>query len=1024
MKQMLTLCAMLMTALAVSASSLYNVPAFRVQPDGDTLRCLLSGDEYYQRLHDTAGYTIVLNPQSGWWVYADTMHTAGNRWSLVPTDYVAGRVDPRSIRGLSPNLGIDRETWMERQRLFDGTGPKGVNTAKTSGANHGTMNNLVVFIRFSDQNEITTQLSVIDSLLNDSSANATSMYSYFKAVSYNKLKITSHIFPTPLGDSVVSYQDIYPRSYYLPDYGNNTGGYQTEDERRSREKALVERALTFVNTHSTVPASLDLDMDNDGNVDNVCFIVEGAAYNGLLWPHMSTLSDRYVYMGGKRVFNYTFQLGQSSGYLVPGVLCHEMFHTLGAPDLYKETGTQMSIGPWDLMSNNSLVHMGAYMKWRYGNWLDSIPTITRPGRYSLHPLGDTSSDNCCYKIATPHPNQWYVLEYRDSSKRFENTLPGTGLLIYRIDDRYRGNYSTLQPDEVYLFRHSSSTMAQDLAALRNAHFSGSTPRTAFTPETDPFPFLTDSTPDLSFAIIDISVPDSIISFTYAPICLAPTDLTASGITDTSATLEWQASADSVLLQWHAVGEATVYTVVTGGHSYRIDTLSPDTEYEWRVKSICFAGDSSEFTPWSSFATTQCLQHEVTIAGGNTNSHALPFNTWYKYSWTQMIFTASELGDAKEITALAFYYLDSNPLTYKDSCVIYIGHTADSAISTYSSSPQFLPASTMHIVYEGPISCTFGWNTIEFDRPFYYNGTDNLVVAIDDNSAAGYFPLYFRCTQTPGRYSSVTCFSDDVNPDPAGNNFPYYPNREYYQYRADIRFTGCNLEAMPTFEVSVASSDSLMGSATGGGTYDVYTPVTVTATPTPNHRFLYWLSGGDTVTANPYTFVLYTDSALVAHFAAENHYIHVASSDTAIGRASIVCSDGTWCSQDSLPHGTLVQLHAEARSDVEGVLCRFLQWSDGISEAERTLTLTQDTLLMAIFESNPLGISSADGQSRVTVSAGCIEIANATGEEVALYDAIGRCHWREKANGQVLIHNVRPGVYVLRLGGTTHKVVVR
>ena len=727
-------------------------------------------------------------------------------------------------------------------------------TPMTAIAQQGTMNNIVIFIRFSDDtSEIGTPFSTIDNMLNDSSATSTSMYSYFKQVSYNKLTVISHFFPAPSGNTVISYQDIYPHTYYEP-YNSTIApnGYQTSTERWSREYGLMERAVNWVNANSPVPSTLNLDMDNDGNVDNVVFIVKGGLLrdlNGgtfdLFWPHKSSIDDRMVYMRGKRVYNYNVMFeGSGSMYFNTKVFCHEFFHTLGAPDL--ENASSNSTVPyvawWDLMGNGS-GHMSAYMKWKYGHWIDSIPTITQPGTYTLHSLGDDSCYNNCYKIASQDPHQWYVLEYRDSTERFETNIHGKGLLIYRIDDRYTGNAG--RGVEVYLFRPNASD-ANTVGTIMEAWFSGDTPRSSFTSQTNPHPWLTGGIPDTSFAIVDISVPDSTISFTYLPVCITPHGLTVSGITDTSALLSWETPSDSVILQWHAIGSSDLNSVALSDQSLLLDTLSPSTGYEWRVKSICGAGDSSWFTHWDTFFTTQCLLHETTIGNGGTSSNSFPFNTWYKYSYTQMLYTAAEIGEARQITTLAFNYYYGNPLVNKDSCVIYLGTTTDTAFIDHMDS--FKPFNLLHKVYEGPIDCVYGWNNIELDRPFYYNGTETLIVAIDDNSGTENFYYFrFKCSNTPGRYTSVTCFDDNINFDPAGNFFPYM---QAFQTRADIRFIGCSLSEMPRFDVTVSSGDSLQGSVTGGGTYDAYSLATVTAIPEPNYHFVYWLSGGDTITATP------------------------------------------------------------------------------------------------------------------------------------------------------------------------------
>ncbi len=70
------------------------------------------------------------------------------------------------------------------------------------------------------------------------------------------------------------------------------------------------------------------------------------------------------------------------------IICHEMFHALGAPDLYHYYDNQeiSPVGPWDLMESG-FGHMGAHMKWKYagGEWVTSIPEITTSGNYSLNP---------------------------------------------------------------------------------------------------------------------------------------------------------------------------------------------------------------------------------------------------------------------------------------------------------------------------------------------------------------------------------------------------------------------------------------------------------------------------------------------------------------------------------------------------------------------------------------------------------------------------------------------------------------
>jgi hypothetical protein len=58
----------LLAALSAPAWAVYleNVPTTLTQPDGRTVACLIDGDEFFHRVHDAAGYTIIPDPASGW----------------------------------------------------------------------------------------------------------------------------------------------------------------------------------------------------------------------------------------------------------------------------------------------------------------------------------------------------------------------------------------------------------------------------------------------------------------------------------------------------------------------------------------------------------------------------------------------------------------------------------------------------------------------------------------------------------------------------------------------------------------------------------------------------------------------------------------------------------------------------------------------------------------------------------------------------------------------------------------------
>ncbi len=114
------------------------------------------------------------------------------------------------------------------------------------------------------------------------------------------------------------------------------------------------------------------------------------------------------------------------------------------------------LGIWDLMSDNQLVaqNMTAYTKYRYCKWIDEIPEISKAGTCTLYPVGGSSKENIAYKIKPVGSDEYFVVEYR-KQEGFDKSLPGSGLLIYRINPAYTGgnvNYNgTTRLDEQYIF---------------------------------------------------------------------------------------------------------------------------------------------------------------------------------------------------------------------------------------------------------------------------------------------------------------------------------------------------------------------------------------------------------------------------------------------------------------------------------------------------------------------------------------------------------------------------------------------
>jgi len=446
------------------------VPIQLTQPDGTILNVFASGDEYYNWVHDKDNFTILPHPATGYYVYATIQ-----QGKLIHTEYVVGKTDPAKIgltAGVNVRPEVDRNAHLTK--LF-------ADDLSAHSAVAGSRYNIVIFIRFKNEPEFTDAQSVYAQMMN--SETDPSMKNYYRETSNNQLEVTSTIYPQ--GSSIISYQDSEERNYYLKyDAHTNPTGYQSS-QRSSRENALLRRALTFATPH--IPANADLDGNSDGNIDNVVFIVYGSAagWSDLLWPHMSAFGGTAYTVHNKKVSAYNFQLQKSIGW---SVLNHEMGHSLGMPDLYRyNDNTITPVGSWDLMATNR-VHMNGYAKWRYLKWIPNIPEITADGKYWLNK--SSSSTNNIYKIRSPRSEkEFFVLEYRVKNGPYEGYLPGTGLIVYRVNERVNGNANG-PPDGLYIYRPDGTLVKNgDLSA---AHMGSNYGRTEISDATNPSSFLSDN----------------------------------------------------------------------------------------------------------------------------------------------------------------------------------------------------------------------------------------------------------------------------------------------------------------------------------------------------------------------------------------------------------------------------------------------------------------------------------------------------------------------------------------------------
>ena len=477
------------------------------QPDGSQLTLYASGDEFYHWVHDKDGYTV-LQGEDGYCYYAEK----NDMGELVPSPFLVGKTSIVDTK-LKPWLKISKEKYdVRRERLQPLSRTRGMFQPQYA-SHKKPLNNIVIFISFQDAITFSKKRSVYDSRFNSTTSSTGSLKDYYLEVSYDNLTIQSHFFPhADLEANDVGYVDFHNRGFYRAyNETTNPDGYKTSEESTMREHNLVQNAVDAMRSIIEQEFTPDeIDNDNDGYVDNICFVVQGNSdgWSDLLWAHRWSLYTKECYIHGKRVMDYVFQ---PENQVTVNTLCHEMFHALGAPDLYhysEESKSLDPVGAWDLM-NSGWCHMGAYMKWMYAgkSWITEIPEITTTGRYSLVPLSQ-GPDNSCYKINSSNANEYYVLEYRKKEGKYEKNIPRSGLLIYRINTTVSDGNRNGPPDEVYIYRPYGSLVENGF--LDEAAYQTNA-GAVMTDKTYPKPFLSDDS-DGGLRITNLVIENDKLSF--------------------------------------------------------------------------------------------------------------------------------------------------------------------------------------------------------------------------------------------------------------------------------------------------------------------------------------------------------------------------------------------------------------------------------------------------------------------------------------------------------------------------------
>lgn len=219
---------------------------------------------------------------------------------------------------------------------------------------------------------------------------------------------------------------------------------------------------------------------------------------------------------------------------------------------------------------------------------------------------------------------------------------------------------------------------------------------------------------------------------------------------------------------------------------------------------------------------------VVIGNGSYGGLVSQYDPGSKNSMTQSIYSASEIAHQGKITKIAYKVKSSNQTLATNSVKIYM---ATKESGSFVDKNDYMPISEMTLVYSGSPTLgrttdTDGWEELTLIRPFDYDLTKNLVVAVYKKSSSTNISLSYYCDSSCESLRGYSSGSTDT--ELSISSFYKWGNRAQVRFKITTEnFVSNGIE----YEIGASSVSVVKGPESGivsipatvtynGNTYDV------------------------------------------------------------------------------------------------------------------------------------------------------------------------------------------------------------
>lgn len=487
------------------------------QPDGSYVTICLHGDEFLHFNTTDDGYSVVKDSR-GYYVYATL-----EQGQLVPTRHIAHETEARTAEEKAYLQGVQKfmapkMTSSAASKKQKENEDRAKTLAKAQQYDYSNFKGLIILVQYNDQGFSRSDYSeIINDMVNKENYTGFDNIQYTGSVRDYFYDNSNNIF-SPQFDIVGPVQ-VNRSKYYARGTDNS-----------------VQLIYDVVNAADPYVDFSQYDRDGDGEVDMIYFIFAGAGSNvggndsRLIWPHAYRVYNPNNYWtpvtkDGVRLGAYacsTELYGYESWKTLDGIgtIVHEFSHVLGLPDLYDTDyegsgGESKDPGDWSIMAggsynNNARTPSGYSIYERYALGFATPEIINSEGTKTLNTIGN---ENKGYRIDTQVNNEFFLLENRQKTDKWDAYLPGHGMLVMRVDSTnaniWNSNQVNCNPNHNYfeIVRAGGKTnqaSADPFPGTRNVRTLNNT--------TSPANLLTWSGKETFWGLENITENNGIISF--------------------------------------------------------------------------------------------------------------------------------------------------------------------------------------------------------------------------------------------------------------------------------------------------------------------------------------------------------------------------------------------------------------------------------------------------------------------------------------------------------------------------------